>query len=90
MATILLVEDTVDLARTIAGELQLSGYEVIMAENGPDALTLHDGTRPDLVILDTSRWKARHASARGLRFDYRACSQTIASSGSGRLCYFRS
>ncbi len=52
MTTILLVEDTPDLAQAIMKELQLSGYQVIIADNGPDALALHHRHPPELVILD--------------------------------------
>lgn len=52
MAKVLLVEDTVDLAATIARELELSGYEVWTAADGIRALELHARHRPDLVILD--------------------------------------
>src|SRR5258708_31853381 len=52
MPTVLLVEDTSELARTIARELELSGYEVLLAQDGVHALDLHAQHRPDLVILD--------------------------------------
>jgi DNA-binding response OmpR family regulator len=50
--TILLVEDTHELAQVIARELESSGYRVLLAGNGRAALDLHAGERPDLVILD--------------------------------------
>src|SRR5258708_1593972 len=52
MPTVLLVEDTSELARTIARELELSGYEVLLAQDGIQALDLHSSRHPDLVILD--------------------------------------
>ncbi|HLY26410.1 MAG TPA: response regulator transcription factor [Aggregatilineales bacterium] len=52
MPTVLLVEDTSELARTIARELELSGYEVLLAQDGITALDLHTRHHPDLVILD--------------------------------------
>ena len=52
MVTILVVEDTHDLAETISKELQLSGYQVIIADNGLDALTCQHKHRADLIILD--------------------------------------
>jgi DNA-binding response OmpR family regulator len=50
--TILLVEDTRELAQVIARELESSGYRVLHAVNGRAALDLHARERPDLVILD--------------------------------------
>ncbi len=52
MPTVLLVEDASELARTIAKELELSGYEVLLADDGVKALDLHTKHHPDLVILD--------------------------------------
>ncbi len=52
MVQVLLVEDTIDLAATIARELELSGYEVMTACDGVRALELHSQHHPDLVILD--------------------------------------
>lgn len=51
-ATILLVEDTRELARVIARELEMSGYRVLLAGQGRAALDLHAKERPALVILD--------------------------------------
>jgi DNA-binding response OmpR family regulator len=51
-ATILLVEDTRELAQVIARELASSGYRALLAGNGRAALDLHARERPDLVILD--------------------------------------
>jgi DNA-binding response OmpR family regulator len=52
MATILLVEDTVDLAQVIVRELQASGYEVLHSADGASALKLCKQHSPALVILD--------------------------------------
>lgn len=52
MATILLVEDAVDLAQVITRELEAVGYRVVLAADGLQALDLHAQHRPDLVILD--------------------------------------
>jgi DNA-binding response OmpR family regulator len=49
---ILLVEDDLKLGRFIAEELILEGYEVTVADNGLDGLTLARNTQPDLAILD--------------------------------------
>jgi DNA-binding response OmpR family regulator len=49
---ILIVEDTVDVADTIADMLRTEGYEVVVAYNGRDGLAAFQRERPDLVILD--------------------------------------
>ena len=50
--TILLVEDTTDLAQIVARELEASGYQVLRAADGRAALDLHARARPDLLVLD--------------------------------------
>jgi DNA-binding response OmpR family regulator len=52
MATILLVEDTRELAQVVTRELEASGYQVVQAVDGIAALEEHANTSPDLVILD--------------------------------------
>ena len=52
MTTILVVEDAYDLAQVIARELEANGYQVVLASDGWQALTLHASTQPALVILD--------------------------------------
>lgn len=52
MATILLVEDTRDLAQVVTRELEAAGYRVVAAGDGVTAVALHDREQPDLVILD--------------------------------------
>ncbi|HKF39088.1 MAG TPA: response regulator, partial [Ktedonobacteraceae bacterium] len=52
MATILLVEDTHDLAQVIIRELEANGYRTLHAGDGLAALELHAKARPELVILD--------------------------------------
>ena len=52
MTTILLVEDTYDLAQVIIRELEASGYQVLHASDGLTALRLHSREHPALVILD--------------------------------------
>jgi DNA-binding response OmpR family regulator len=52
MSTILLVEDTQNLAQVIIRELEMEHYRVIHADDGPSALRLHEEERPDIVILD--------------------------------------
>ncbi len=52
MITLLLVEDTEDLARIIIRELEANEYRVVHARDGLSALQLHAHERPALVILD--------------------------------------
>lgn len=52
MATILLIEDTLDLADVVTRELEAAGYTVLRAADGLAGLDLHASGRPDLVILD--------------------------------------
>jgi DNA-binding response OmpR family regulator len=50
--TILLVDDEPDIRLTLGMRLKKSGYAVITAENGKDALDKIEQQLPDLVILD--------------------------------------
>lgn len=50
--TILLVEDTIDLAQVIIRELTANGYRMLHASDGLEALRLHEREQPALVILD--------------------------------------
>ena len=50
--TILLVEDTRELAQVIARELEAAGYRVLRASDGRSALDRHARERPDLILLD--------------------------------------
>ncbi|MHB1417366.1 MAG: response regulator transcription factor [Chloroflexota bacterium] len=52
MTTVLLVEDTIDLARLIERELTGEGYRVVRAADGLAALDLHGREHPDVVVLD--------------------------------------
>ena len=52
MPTVLLVEDELELARVVQRELELAGYRVWHAPDGPEALRLFDQSAPDLVVLD--------------------------------------
>jgi DNA-binding response OmpR family regulator len=52
MTTILLVEDTYDLAQVIKRELETNGYRVVHAADGLTALKLHAKERPAAVVLD--------------------------------------
>ncbi len=52
MATVLLVEDTVELARVITRELEAAGYRALRAGDGPTALALAAREPVDVVVLD--------------------------------------
>jgi DNA-binding response OmpR family regulator len=52
MATILVVEDEVDLCNLIRIKLEAEGHSVLQAFDGPAALRVVEAHRPHLVILD--------------------------------------
>ena len=52
MTKILLVEDTIDLARAIQRDLETEGYSVLHATDGHQALHLFQQHAPELLILD--------------------------------------
>jgi len=49
---ILIVDDEQDILELIEFNLQKEGYQVFMASNGMDAISVAKKVRPDLVILD--------------------------------------
>ena len=51
-ATVLVVEDEVDLLFTIALSLELAGYRVVKAASGEEGLEVVEKERPDAVVLD--------------------------------------
>ena len=51
---ILLVEDQFELRQLYAQQLQLSGFDVIEAGNGADAITHTTEHSPDVVLMDLS------------------------------------
>ena len=51
---ILLVEDQSDLRQMYAQQLELSGFDVIQAGNGADAVTHTTAHFPDVVLMDLS------------------------------------
>lgn len=51
---VLLVEDEADLRQLYAQELAISGFEVLQAGNGRDALDTASARVPDLVVMDLS------------------------------------
>src|ERR1700681_2135512 len=51
-ATILLIEDDAETARSLCRALASSGYRVTIAETGSEARSILDHVRPDLIMLD--------------------------------------
>ena len=51
-AKIRIVEDNQDLAFGLSTNLEVQGYEVTLAEDGPTGLELALSDAPDLIILD--------------------------------------
>jgi len=49
---ILLVDDNRDLAESLAALLRLSGHEVALAADGPEALRNLEASRPDVALID--------------------------------------
>jgi len=52
MSRVLVVEDNPDLAFGLRNNLEIEGYDVIVADDGPSGLTRAREALPDLVILD--------------------------------------
>lgn len=53
-ATVLLVEDTEDNRFMMRRLLEMSGYEVVEATNGEEAVRLAQSERPQLILMDLS------------------------------------
>lgn len=51
-ATILVVDDEAAVRRVLVMRLQLSGYRVLCAEDGEQALEMFHSESPDLIVLD--------------------------------------
>lgn len=49
---ILLVDDEPDILTVTVTRLEASGYEVLIAKDGEEALELLDKIKPDLILLD--------------------------------------
>ncbi|MEQ8704720.1 MAG: response regulator [Phaeodactylibacter sp.] len=52
MKKVLLVEDTPSIRENVAEYLELSGHDVLIAENGQEGWELLQAEKPDLVICD--------------------------------------
>ena len=51
-ARILLVDDEPDMTRVIGKSLEISGYEVIIANDGIECISKAQCERPDVILLD--------------------------------------
>lgn len=49
---VLIVDDNVAAAQTMAMLLSMNGYDVLVAEDGASALDKYAESRPDIVLLD--------------------------------------
>ncbi len=49
---ILVADDEANIRRILETRLAMQGHEVVMAQNGAEALELFRGVEPDLVVLD--------------------------------------
>ncbi|HKE58019.1 MAG TPA: response regulator [Pyrinomonadaceae bacterium] len=54
MHTVLLVEDTEDNRFMLRRLLEMSGYDVLEAQNGREAVKLAIEEQPDLILMDLS------------------------------------
>ncbi len=52
MAKILIAEDEPDIRELVAFTLRFSGYEVVSANNGEEAVRLASREFPDLILMD--------------------------------------
>ena len=50
---VLIADDDVDIVRFVALNLRLEGFEVVVANDGQDALDKALDVRPSLILLDT-------------------------------------
>jgi two-component system, OmpR family, alkaline phosphatase synthesis response regulator PhoP len=50
---VLIADDDRDIVRFVALNLRLEGFEVVVADNGQDALDKALDVRPSLILLDT-------------------------------------
>jgi CheY-like chemotaxis protein len=87
---VLLVEDQPDLRALYAQELELSGFDVIEAGNGADALVHTAAHAPDVVLMDLSMpvldgWEATRRLKNDARTAHIPIVALTAHDGSGDL-----
>jgi CheY-like chemotaxis protein len=87
---ILLVEDQSELREMYAQQLELSGFDVIQAGNGVDALTHTAAHAPDVVLMDLSLpildgWEATRRLKADARTAHIPVVALTAHDGSGEL-----
>jgi DNA-binding response OmpR family regulator len=69
---ILVVDDEVDLVKTVSFSLEAEGYTVLVSYNGEDALNQARKENPDLILLDIMLPKLDgYKVCRLLKFDER-------------------
>ena len=56
--SVLVVDDSNLLRGILREELEAEGFEVHMAEDGPEALEKAKDLRPDIILLDVVLWAA--------------------------------
>lgn len=52
MATVLVIEDNLDIRENICELLELEGFNVIFAENGKAGFSLAKEKKPDIILCD--------------------------------------
>ncbi|HKO15318.1 MAG TPA: response regulator transcription factor [Gemmatimonadaceae bacterium] len=52
MSRVLVVEDNLDLAYGLRNSLEIAGYEVLVATDGPQGIARARDSHPDLIVLD--------------------------------------
>jgi len=87
---ILLVEDQLELRTLYAQQLELSGFDVIQAGNGADALVHTAAQFPDIVLMDLSLpvldgWEATRRLKNDARTAHIPVVALTAHDGSGEL-----
>ncbi len=63
MKTILLVEDNADLRELLTKALRYSGYDVVIATTGEEAVKQASSSQPDLILMDINLPKFNGAEA---------------------------
>jgi two-component system, cell cycle response regulator DivK len=87
---VLIVEDQSDLRQLYAQEFTLSGFDVIEAENGADAISNTTAWIPDVVLMDLSLpivdgWEATRRLKNDVRTAHIPVVALTAHDGSGEL-----